>query len=49
MSRVSGKPYFVYLLWSTSKRKFYIGIREEPAERCMERCAAAVPRLEMLR
>ena len=31
MSRVSGKAYFVYVLWSASGRKFYIGIREDVA------------------
>ncbi len=33
MSRVSGKPYFVYVLWSASARRFYIGISENPAKR----------------
>ncbi|MGH9577097.1 MAG: GIY-YIG nuclease family protein [Terriglobales bacterium] len=33
MSRVSGKPYFVYILWSQSGRCFYIGISEDPARR----------------
>jgi putative endonuclease len=28
MSRVSNKPYFVYVLWSQSGRRFYIGISE---------------------
>jgi predicted GIY-YIG superfamily endonuclease len=28
MSRVSGKPYFVYILWSPAGRRFYIGISE---------------------
>jgi putative endonuclease len=30
MSRVSGKPYFVYILWSPLGRRFYIGISEDP-------------------
>src|SRR5690242_15793718 len=33
MSRVSNKPYFLYILWSAPARKFYIGISEEPASR----------------
>ena len=33
MSRVSGKPYFVYVLWSETGKRFYIGISESPAER----------------
>ena len=33
MSRVSGKPYFVYVLWSPSGRRFYIGISEDPENR----------------
>src|SRR5438067_886873 len=30
MSRVSGKAYFVYVLWSDSGRRFYTGIAEDP-------------------
>jgi hypothetical protein len=26
MSRVSGKPYYVYVLWSPCARRFYIGL-----------------------
>jgi hypothetical protein len=33
MSRVSGKPYFLYVLWSCSGRCFYIGISEDPLTR----------------
>ncbi len=33
MSRVSGKPYFAYILWSASGRRFYIGISEDPSHR----------------
>jgi putative endonuclease len=33
MSRVSDKPYFVYVLWSVSGSCFYIGISEDPATR----------------
>ncbi|MBZ5511264.1 MAG: GIY-YIG nuclease family protein [Acidobacteriia bacterium] len=33
MSRVSGKPYFVYILWSASGQRFYIGIGENPDAR----------------
>ena len=30
MSRVTGKPYFTYVLWSERGRRFYIGISEDP-------------------
>jgi putative endonuclease len=30
MSRVSGKPYFVYVLWSDAGRCFYMGVAEDP-------------------
>ncbi len=33
MSRVSNKPYFVYVIWSDSSRRFYIGISENLAHR----------------
>jgi putative endonuclease len=33
MSRVSGKPYFVYVLWSPAARRFYTGISEDPEQR----------------
>jgi putative endonuclease len=33
MSRVSGKPYFVYVLWSVRGKRFYIGISESPSQR----------------
>ena len=33
MSRVSGKPYFLYILWSKSACKFYVGISEDPHTR----------------
>jgi putative endonuclease len=33
MSRVSGKPYFVYVLWSPAALRYYIGISENPAAR----------------
>ncbi len=33
MSRVSAKPYFVYVLWSEPGRRFYIGISENPQKR----------------
>ncbi len=33
MSRVSNKPYFVYVIWSDSARRFYIGISENAAHR----------------
>jgi predicted GIY-YIG superfamily endonuclease len=33
MSRVWGKAYFVYVLWSEQAHRFYIGISEDPAKR----------------
>jgi putative endonuclease len=36
MSRVSGKPYFVYILWSVSALRFYIGISENPDARLLQ-------------
>ena len=33
MSRVSGKCYFVYVLWSASGKCFYIGVSEDPVHR----------------
>jgi putative endonuclease len=33
MSRVAGKPYFVYVLWSAGGSRFYIGISEDPSQR----------------
>jgi len=36
MSRVSGKLYFVYVLWSASGRRFYIGISEDPETRLQQ-------------
>jgi len=36
MSRVSGKPYFVYVLWSEIGRRFYIGISEDVSHRIMQ-------------
>jgi len=33
MSRVSGKPYFVYILWSGTGRRFYVGVSEDPESR----------------
>jgi predicted GIY-YIG superfamily endonuclease len=33
MSRVSGKLYFLYILWSKSGCRFYIGISEDPHAR----------------
>jgi putative endonuclease len=33
MSRVSNKPYFVYVIWSNAARRFYVGISENPARR----------------
>ena len=33
MSRVSGKPYFLYVLWSPSGQRFYIGISDNTQRR----------------
>ena len=33
MSRISRKPFFVYVIWSDSASRFYIGISENPAHR----------------
>ena len=33
MSRVSGKAYYVYALWSPRDRCFYIGLSENPQKR----------------
>jgi putative endonuclease len=33
MSRVSDRTYFVYVLWSQSARRFYIGVSEDPSVR----------------
>jgi putative endonuclease len=33
MSRVSGKPYFLYILWSLSSSSFYIGISDDVENR----------------
>jgi putative endonuclease len=36
MSRVCDKPHFVYILWSSSASRFYIGIREDPEVRLQQ-------------
>ena len=36
MSRVSGKPYFVYVLWSEGGRRFYVGVSEDPEVRLQQ-------------
>ena len=33
MSRVSSKPYFVYVLWSCTACRFYIGISDDVEKR----------------
>ena len=33
MSRVTNKPYYVYVLWSDTGQRFYIGISDSPADR----------------
>ena len=29
MSRVSGRPYFLYILWSAQGKRFYIGVSSQ--------------------
>jgi putative endonuclease len=41
MSRVSGKAYYVYVLWSPRARRFYIGISENPQKRLAQHNDAA--------
>jgi putative endonuclease len=36
MSRVSNKTYFLYLIWSDSSRRFYIGISDDPTRRLQQ-------------
>ena len=36
MSRVSGKPYFLYVLWSVSATRFYIGISHNADARLLQ-------------
>jgi putative endonuclease len=36
MSRVSGRPYFLYVIWSSSARRLYIGITEDPEKRVIQ-------------
>jgi putative endonuclease len=33
MSRVTDKPYFTYVLWSSGSRRFYVGISDDPSRR----------------
>ena len=33
MSRVSDKPYWLYVLWSPSGGRFYIGVSDDPDRR----------------
>ena len=40
MSRVSGKTYYVYILWSPRARRFYIGISEDPQKRLAQHTQA---------
>ena len=35
-SRVSNKPYFVYVLWSASGTRFYVGVSENPEGRLQQ-------------
>ena len=43
MSRVSGVSYFLYVLWSSSERRFYIGISEDPVIRWEQHNSSAAP------
>jgi putative endonuclease len=43
MSRVSNKPYFAYVIWSDSARRFYIGISENPEHRLEQHNAGLSP------
>ena len=36
MSRITGKRYFVYVLWSDASGRFYTGISENPAQRLQQ-------------
>jgi len=36
VSRVSGKAYFAYVLWSDKARKYYIGISDSPDSRLVQ-------------
>jgi putative endonuclease len=36
MSRVEGKPYFLYVLWSDAGSRFYLGISEDPQRRLQQ-------------
>ena len=36
MSRVTGKAYFVYVLWSVGAGRFYIGLSEDPNQRLQQ-------------
>jgi len=40
MSRVDGKPYFVYVLWSPTGGRFYTGISEDTDHRLKQHNAA---------
>jgi hypothetical protein len=39
MSRVTGKPYFLYLLWSISAPRFHISISENANARLLQQNA----------
>ena len=36
LSRVSSKPYFVYVLWSRAAGRFYVGVSAEPGQRLQQ-------------
>ena len=36
MSRVSGKPYYLYILWSAVGCRFYVGITEDTETRLLQ-------------
>jgi putative endonuclease len=41
MSRVEGRPYFVYVLWSDAGSRFYLGISEDPERRLQQHNSAS--------
>jgi putative endonuclease len=36
MSRVSAKSFYLYVLWSVSGKRFYIGISSDPQQRLLQ-------------
>ena len=46
MSRVYGRSYFVYVLWTASARKFCIGVSEDPAARLLQHNPSVSKRMD---